>query len=76
MKKIKYTDKYGEECWTDENGILLMCELFKGSYYMWEGYIAAINDMNSKHEFRTSYIYKESQIRKWLLHRFSYRMSI
>ena len=49
MKKIKYRDAYGEECWTDEDGILLMCELFKGTYYMWEGYLAAINDMNKLH---------------------------
>lgn len=47
MKKIVYKDKFGKEHFTDEHGVLVMLEMFKGKYYMWDGYFSALYDINN-----------------------------
>lgn len=47
MKKIVYKDKFRKEHFTDEHGVLVMLEMFKGKYYMWDGYFSALYDINN-----------------------------
>lgn len=56
MKKIVWKDKFGKEHFTDEHGVLVMLEMFKGKYYMWDGYFSALYDINNMgHEISTKF---------------------